>query len=150
MPESKIAEDFAKKDTYRFIISDEQLGFSYEKRWSSQVETATRTLWPVNVRSNFSVLSVLLISVITWLTLIVSAVLNQSSWADLAIFLASLIFNLAYTIFAFAAWRKTSLLAFLTWPWAVLQALVCLLASFIRHKTNSLVWKGRTLTDHID
>lgn len=150
MPEAKIAEDFAKKGTYQFVISDEQLGFSYEKRWSSQVETSIRILWPINVRSNFSVLSVLLMNVIIWLTLTVSIMSGQCSWVDLAILGAGLIFHVAYTIFAFVAWRKTSLLAFFTWPWAVLQALCCLFASLVRHKTNNLVWKGRTLTDHID
>lgn len=150
MPEAKIAEDFARKGTYQFVISDEKLGFSYEKRWSSQLETSIRTLWPVNVRSNFSVFSVLLMTIITWLTLLVSVLSSQPNWIDAAIFASSLIFNLSYTLFAHVAWRKSSVVAFITWPWAVVQELVCLIASFVRHKTNSLVWKGRTLTDHID
>lgn len=150
MPEAKLAEDFARKGTYKFVISDEKLGFSYEKRWSSQIETSIRTLWPVNVRSNFSVFSVLLIAIITWLTLIVSLLSAPPNWADVAIFISSLVPNFSYTLFTLKAWRKSSLVAFFTWPWVAVQELFCLIASFVRHRTNSLVWKGRALTDHID
>lgn len=150
IPEAKMATDFDAKQTYGFVISDLELGFSYEKRWSSQLETAVRTLWPVNVRSNFNLLATLLMPCFLWATLIVGVLLGQFNWADVLVILSSLLFNFAYLIFAFLARRKTAGLAFLVWFFAVPQELCCLVVSFIKHQTNSLVWKGRSLTDHID
>lgn len=150
IPEARMSADFAKKNSYEFIVSDEKLGFSYEKRWSSQIDTAIRTFWPVNVRSGFSMLGILLMSILLWATILVSYLTKSFSFVDGLLIASALLLNLSYTIFAFSAWRKSSLLAFFVWPFMVIQDLCCLVASFIRHQSHSLVWKGRSLTDHID
>ena len=150
MPESRLAEDFAQKKTYQFVISDEQLGFSYEKRWSSQIDTAIRTLWPVNVRSGSGVLGALLIPPLIWSVLTIDFLTQSSIVVDILLTIVALGFPIAYVRFAFVAWRKTSWLSLVIWPFILLQEIFCLSASFWRHQSHSLVWKGRTLTDHID
>lgn len=150
MPEARLAADFAARASYQFVISDRDLGFSYEKRLSSQIETSIRTLWPVNLRSNFALLGLLFLPLVLWATVLVSFLTAQFDWVDVLLLMSSLITHLTYTIFACIAWRRSGLLAFVIWPYVVVQELICLVASFSKHQSRSLVWKGRTLTDHID
>jgi hypothetical protein len=46
-PEEHFAKEIVKTGIYRYVISDELLGVTTRKRLSSQVETATRTYYPL-------------------------------------------------------------------------------------------------------
>ena len=149
-PEPQIAHDFFVKGRYRFLISDAQFGFSYEKKWSSQVETSIRIDYPFVRQNWFTPVLFIVFELLIWSVIIYSLATNQFSYYSLGLLISALIINLAYTQFSIKARPRTGILGFFTWPIKIAIELVLIIFSLFKLKFNSVVWKGRRLTDHID
>lgn len=142
-PEKSIARKVSKDGCYRFIISTPKLGVWYEKKLSSQYETAQRIYYP-----DFGLAGVLLrtaglIVVISPYVIIITA----SIQLQLApVVLAGL---LIVTISALNSWylgvlrTNSSLVASVVLPYIVVREIYLLLHSVYLYRRGVVVWKGR-------
>lgn len=146
-PEKVIAQQIVQLGkTYKFIISNANLGVSYEKKLSSQYETAVRIYYP-----DFGLKGILIrvaglgVGLLPYLVL-VAGILSQ----DIV-----LIVGAAAAIIVWSgvnAWYLAQLRSFkwssyglvsIVLPYSMLREIHLLMASFIQYKRNRIVWKGR-------
>lgn len=146
VPEGYFARILFVHDQYRFIISNDELGVTTAKKWSSQVESATRYLYPTFKRQPLAVLLggfvmvglfvtpfAVLLSVPQSLQLLVpAAVASGVLWFGYALVIAR---THAYT------WPLTVLLL----PLSLVQELVLLIVSMLSYEFGDVNWKGRNV-----
>lgn len=146
-PESMVARELAKTDDYAFLRNSPDLGVRYEKKWSSQVETARRLLLPRFYNSVASVIvgAGLVLSVVLSQIIIIVALWQQSwvfVWFEIALSaLAAILFAGYYRL----AWARRWWLGVLFSPLVAWQELVLLLASAIGYRRGTITWKGRAV-----
>ncbi len=137
--ETTIARHLAESDTYRLVISNLSLGLRYEKRWSSQVETSIRLLYPQNGKSALRVLRLVLLLMIA---LVPYMSLAMTPWAFVVIALQYLI---AYYYLSHI-WTRYRLVGALLLPVILVQEIILLIVSTYRHNFGTITWKGRPIT----
>lgn len=146
--ESNLAKRINNLARYQFLIGTKKLGVRYEKRLSSQYETAIRLYFPMNGRTllQWGAGSLYLASLITPLILI--AFSNVDTWQLAWSIILITILMISYAIFArrtysSLAWKLRSLIV----PLLIVQEIVLLYTSYFKYRTNGVNWKGRRVTD---
>lgn len=149
-PESQIAAELSANGRYRFLISSRSLGVAYEKKWSSQVETAIRLLLPrVGSRVINGLFAVFGLAVLNAPTaFMVLALVN--GWLEMAVigFAIGLVFGALYATFTYRTWSRGWWLGGVLWPLLVFQEMILMILSTIRYATGSVTWKGRPVFRH--
>lgn len=146
-PEMFIAREFAKTSDYQLLVSTPELGVSYEKKWSSQIETSRRLLLP---KFGNSLLAICLVASMISLVLVPQIVLVYAliseqwlhAWGFVAI---GVMATLAALLYYRLVWRKHIWLGVLTAPYVVWQELLVLVASAFGYHRGTIIWKGRAL-----
>ena len=144
-PEAKIAAHFMKDGRYRFIIGTEQLGLHYEKKWSSQVHTSIRLLFPlVGGRVSHAIIAMLDLWILA-APLFIIATGGFLGWSihHLIAGLLWLGFAALYAVYLKQVWKHGWWLAAWFWDVVVLQESILMLVSAIRYKRGTVLWKGR-------
>lgn len=130
---------------YRCLLSGQQLGVSYEKRWKSQYETSRRLLYPMAggtwVRGLVA-LCILLMLNLPLAVIVGSVFVGWSSYQALAV-VAILAFALLYARYASVVWRQHWWVAGLVWPVVILQELYVFISSLLGYAQGTITWKGR-------
>lgn len=147
-PESIFAKKYSKESKYNFLISSNRLGLGYEKRWSSQVETSIRQLYPL-AENSLSKITLYLLGLL---------VLNAPNLA-LLVGIIDLNYNLIYSVvtlhlvpvYTYAVYLKLTrgknwFLASLVWPYLIMQELILFVISILAYKTGKVAWKGRSIS----
>jgi glycosyltransferase involved in cell wall biosynthesis len=146
IPEQTFATKLNKTNKYRFIISSKRLDINTRKRFSSQLATATRTLYPLLNKSLLKYLEWnLIIIFLTVSPFIVFAVFGFEGVAGKASFiqiLSLLILNtsLMYRIHPASWW-----LGIIQFPIAIVLELSLLLWSLFKFEYSKVDWKGRNI-----
>jgi glycosyltransferase involved in cell wall biosynthesis len=140
-PESHIARQLQIDKDYYYLIGTRELGVAFEKRWHSQVETASRLYYPISGRGYLTGLSVLSLSLLIapfgllWflegVSLIIAIISIMLSLTSFAVFTAK--------TSASKGWMQRALLV----PCLLVQELLLLLLSAYRYLTRTVTWKGR-------
>ncbi|MDR0591501.1 MAG: glycosyltransferase [Candidatus Nomurabacteria bacterium] len=145
--ERRIAEEFAQHDAYGFLINADQCDISFEKHWSSQIETSVRvyalTAASSVVRFTGSLLLALLASFPT--LCILSACFmgfGPAFWVSLTTELA---YMAMYVFYTSLVWSHGAWLAWLFWPFVILQETVLLVVAAAKRKRGTITWKGRPI-----
>ncbi len=149
-PEKKIARQLAMMGrSYKFIISNINLGVSYEKKLSSQYETAIRIYYP-----DFGFIGIALrvvglgVALVPYVLLVLGIVIQ-----DVTIFALSATVVVLWS--GVNVWFLTELRSFkwssygltsLTLPYSMVREQLLLIMSFIQYKRRKVVWKGRPVT----
>lgn len=145
-PEAALARFYGTG--YHCLIATVQLGVSYEKKLSSQYETARRLLYPLFGgrwwRGIFAGLFLLFLNAPLLLVVISLLQMQIPLLVISACVLAA--FMLLYGLFAMRLWSGRWWLAALLWPYIILQEFVLLLLSIIGYATHTITWKGRPVT----
>lgn len=144
-PEARLAATMALSDQYRFLISTPELGVAYEKKWSSQLETSIRLLYPRFGHTVWSALLAALLLVIVWLPIPVVLSGLWYGWTliqALALWKLSL-FMALYALYASRIWRRHWWIALLVWPLTLTQEIILLLGSIAGYINGTITWKGR-------
>lgn len=144
-PESRLAATMALTDQYRFLMSTPDIGVTYEKKWSSQLETSIRLLYHRFGHTPWSALLGLMMLVIMWLPLpvVISGVffgwtiIQAIALWDLCLFMA------IYALYVSHTWQTHWWTAIVLWPLTLTQELVLLLLSVIGYARGTITWKGR-------
>jgi glycosyltransferase involved in cell wall biosynthesis len=144
-PEARIAATMALTDQYRFLISTPELGVSYEKKWSSQMETSIRLLYPRFGYTPWSATLAAFLLVIVWSPVPGVALGLFYGWTlvqALALWMICL-FAALYTLYASRIWRRHWWTALVLWPLIFTQEIVLFLVSVASYARGTITWKGR-------
>lgn len=134
--ETSIARKIANTRKYGLVISNSWLGIRYEKRWSSQVETSIRLLYP---QCDAYMLQVLWLTLLLVVTLVPYAIVWWEPWA-----LAPIVVQYVTALFYLdKVWEKYRFVGALIVPVTIAQELVLLVMSAYRYKFGTITWKGR-------
>ena len=145
-PEAHIAAIIGTQ-AYHCLVSDETLGVDYEKKWSSQVETSRRLLYPIlgGTWTGAALgVSALLLIVLPQLYVVSALWLGWTALHAVAAGLA-LGYGLLYVTYTRAVWNRLWMLGLLVWPVAVVQEFVLLVYSVVGYAKGSITWKGRSI-----
>jgi glycosyltransferase involved in cell wall biosynthesis len=148
-PESKIAAALMETNQYRFIISTDEIGVNYEKKWRSQVDTSIRLLFPMFSKSFVNILimvATLLSLVAPFEILIVNLVVHRSLGIVISSLIVVIITTLVYGTYLRKVWRNGWKLGMFLWPILVVQEAILLLISSYRYLTHRVTWKGRPVS----
>lgn len=146
-PEQRLAEQLGTR-RYHFLIGTPQLGVYQEKRWSSQIETSRRLLYPMVGMSPVMALVSLLLLVFMCLPLygfiagLITDAIVSAVWFG-ALLVGFITLYGAYTI---RVWRKGGWLSALLWQLLLTQEICLLIASVVGYFTNTITWKGRLVS----
>lgn len=146
-PEMYIARELSQSSGYSLLISNQQLGVSFAKKWSSQVETARRMLLPMLYNS--------VTSVFVGSGILLSIILSQAAWVVLALEGSWRLFFVEFSLGIFLAvvaigyyrlaWRSHWLIGVVLAPFVAWQELLLLLSSAIGYRAGTITWKGRPI-----
>lgn len=144
-PEMHIAKRLVTTSGHQLIISTPELGVSFAKKWSSQIETSRRLLLPSFYNST--------IGAIVGMGLLLTVILPQVAWmmavADGMWLLFAIEFSLGlisavvFAVYLHLVWRSRWYLGVITSPLVAWQELLLLISSVIGYKMGSITWKGR-------
>jgi glycosyltransferase involved in cell wall biosynthesis len=146
-PEDCIARAISEPEGSQLMISTDTLGISYEKKWSSQIETSVRLLKPL-FESTFNSLVVALVLVLLVIVpvfaLVLSFVLHRLVLGGMAAATLLVVTILSLRYFRLV-WRHGWWLGAIHWPYVVLQETVLLAVSSLAYRKGTVTWKGRPI-----
>lgn len=137
--ETTIARHLASDKKYRLTISSAYLGLRYEKRWSSQIETSIRLLYPQCKKHILQVFGLIVLLVLALLPYIL---LFLTPWALVLIISQYLI---AYYYLSHV-WARYRAIGALLLPVILIQEIALLIISTYRYNFGTITWKGRPIT----
>ncbi len=150
-PEKALAKSLMKKGSYRFLISNKQLGIGFEKKWSSQIETGVRLDYSIlGGRLIFGVFAVITLMLLNTPTLLIlgSLVVGWSTVSSLSL-VVTIIFMTIYSLYLHKAWDRRWFIGALLWPVVLFQELAIMIISIYRNITGTVTWKGRPVTANL-
>lgn len=136
--ETSIARKLAATNDYRLFLSNKWLGIRFEKRWSSQVETSIRVLYP---QCHYHWYEALLLIGLLCIALLPYAAVFFTVWAWLVIILQYLI----ALYYISHVWSRYRLFGAALLPVTISQELVLLFMSAYRYTFGTVTWKGRSI-----
>jgi len=146
-PEVHIAARLSKANKYQFVLSRD-LGVSYEKSWSTQVNTAIRVLYPMfggKLLSNIVMLIFLMLLNTPSIVLLTASFDGWMLFHWVAVWQLCM-FMAIYGLYVGKVWSRAWWFGGLLWPLVVFQELVILIISIYRNLTHSVTWKGRPIS----
>lgn len=148
MPEASMAARLTS-EKYHCLIGNEALGVSYEKRWSSQVETSRRLLYPMAgnnwLSGIFALLGLALLNVPFFVML--SGFITGWTSIHMTALVFVCVFALFYVTFTRHTWQSRWWLGALVWPIVIFQELVLLVQSMLGYAQGTITWKGRPVVE---
>ena len=145
-PEQAIAQ--ALTDTkYQLFISTPAVGITYEKKWSSQIESSRRTLLPrfgnsiANTMIGAGLLTVVVLPQVMFVASILSG-WDVELWGAILIGILVMMCSVLYyrLVWARGWWFAPLVTIYVAW-----QELFVLVSSAIAYHRGTVVWKGRTI-----
>lgn len=146
-PESQFAA-LLGTTRYHCLLSNQQLGVTYEKKWRSQVETSQRLLFPMiggTWQRGLVGLLVLTLLNIPFLTVISSVFFGWTLIHSMMLWFV-LAFMALYSIYTSRIWRSGWWVGGLLWPLIILQELVLFVRSILGYARGTITWKGRPIS----
>lgn len=142
--ETKLAALF--NDAYQCIVDAGLFGVSYEKKWSSQLETSRRLLYPA-VRGWKSLAALIALVVLNIPTVLVASGF-VTGWTSLQLVFGMVLvaFMSLYSIYTHAVWRQNWWIGGLLWPLIIAQELALFVWSIEGYLRHTITWKGRPIT----
>lgn len=149
LPEGTFARDLFGVDMYRFLISNDELGITTAKKWSSQNESALRLLYPTFKRQPFYLLAacLLLVGLLIYpFVYLVQAMATQQFelgfWLSVV---AIILFMLSYALVIVRTHPKTWSITLVCLPLALVQEVILLIVSMLEYEFGIVNWKGRNV-----
>jgi len=134
--ETSIARKLSDARKYRLVLSDARVGLRYEKKYSSQIETSIRLLYP---QCDAYTLQVLWLMVLLGITLVPYVAVWWQPWAAILIVAQ---FGIAY-FYLSKIWLHYRVAGALLIPLTIAQEIWLLVLSTYHYKRGTVTWKGR-------
>lgn len=144
-PEVAIATHFAALHAYRFLISFDLLGVSYEKKLSSQIETAVRLRFP-SLGYSFRKTAFAVFGLFTVLMAPVFALLSGVGVVMALGLLVMVTCYMSYALYLSVVWSRGAVIGALLYPFILLLDMWLLLVSATRYTLHTVTWKGRNIS----
>jgi chlorobactene glucosyltransferase len=145
-PESILARMVAPD--YRCLVANATLGVTYEKKWSSQVETSRRLLYPkvggVWWKGCLAFVGLLLLN--SPILVLLSGFFIGWELLHLMALWMLLAFMAMYAVYTSHVWRANWWLGGFLWPVIIFQELILFSRSIYGYMTHIITWKGRRVT----
>lgn len=150
LPESSFARRIAlASDSYRFLLSNAELGMTTAKKWHSQIGTSLRLLYPACKRQPLYVFVVFILLVAIMLApFIMTAALlffgqfTELFWLNVV---ATGLLLLGYCLVISRTHPHSWVLSTLCFPYVVAQEAVLMAASMLAYEFGEVNWKGRNV-----
>lgn len=146
-PELYIARELAKTSEHKLLISAGDLGVSFAKKWSSQIETSRRLLLPRFRNSTISALvgaGLLILIVLPQVVTILA--FYYGTWSVLTLqILLSLLASGVFAYYCWLVWRSHWWIALLVGPYVAWQEIFLLISSVVGYYRGTITWKGRVI-----
>jgi glycosyltransferase involved in cell wall biosynthesis len=139
--ETSLASLLSRSNDFRLVVSNTRMGLRYEKRWSSQVETSVRLLYPQRDKSIVKVVISCFVLLATLLPYI------YVFFNHLFIVAIVLQFIIAF-IYLSHMWTHFRFIGALLAPYTIAQEFVLLCISTYKYRAGSITWKGRPISNH--
>jgi hypothetical protein len=149
IPEASFARRLFSQDAYRFIAGNEALGITTAKRWSSELESAVRLLYPTYKRQpGYALLAMAAISAFILAPLSFCAYMAfTQQWNGLHLF-AAIVSAFVFALFGFVSKRshpRSWFVRMLLLPAIAVQELFLILTSLVQYEFGEVNWKGRNV-----
>lgn len=144
-PETAIATHFAASYAYRFLISYDLLGVSYEKMFSSQIETGIRLRFP-SLQHSYLRTGLSIMTLFTTLVAPVLAVTSGVASLQLVGLIAIAAIYICYHVYLSVVWSRGATLGALLYPIILALDIWLLLVSAVKYSMNTVTWKGRNIS----
>ncbi len=147
LPESHIASVLGTA-AYHCVISNQLLGVTTEKKWSSQVETSQRLLFPMVGGTWLGGLVGLIVLLLLNLPLVTVLSAFYFDWTivhAMALWLM-VAFMGVYGVYTSNMWSGRWWLGGLLWPAVIFQELILFIRSIWGYARGTITWKGRPVT----
>jgi chlorobactene glucosyltransferase len=146
-PEAHIARILASSGRHAFLVGNEQFGVCYEKKWRSQLFTSVRLLY---ARCGYSILKATVLFMGLWVLITPFILLIVSTYMrDVALLWSALVVCLAlcgvYAYYAAHVWKFGWPIAFIVFPYILIQEILLLIVSVVQYTVGNVRWKGRTI-----
>ena len=144
-PETRIATEFAKVHAYRFLVSFDLLGVSYEKKLSSQIETGVRLRFP---SLGYSIARSCLMGA-ALLLLLISPALALATGVPAVMALGVAVMAVCYTgylLYLSVVWARGAALGALLYPIILLLDIWITFTSAWKYLLHTVTWKGRNIS----
>lgn len=148
-PESALASQLGTT-LYHCLITNQTLGVNYEKKWSSQVETSRRLLYPKAGGTWWQGLIAIVLLVMLNMPLFILLSMPITGWTLFHIMALwfTLVFMAVYAIYTHHVWDKGWWLGGLLWPFVIFQELILFIRSMYGYMRGTITWKGRLVTEN--
>jgi len=150
-PVEVIARELSSNARYELVISNSQLGISYEKKWLSQVETGIRLLRPLfgnTWLATVAAMALIALVVIPLAGLTTGLMAASMSLVVLSVLCLLLITSLSLRYYK-TVWRYGWWLGAIHWPYVALQEAILILMSIYKYSRGTVTWKGRPITSTV-
>ena len=146
-PELSIASRLMHHNQYRFVIGTSSIGVSYEKKWSSQIDTSVRLMFPTLRHSIWLYLGIvgLLILNTPILAVIAGFIEGWTLIQTMAIWQLC-VFGAIYGLYLSKVWGKGGWMGIVLWPIIIAQELIVIMMSIDQYSRKVVTWKGRPVT----
>jgi len=130
------------------LLSNDELGVHTEKKWSSQVETERRLLYPLVGgtlwRAAAALGGLIVLNIPTFV--VMSSI--YFGWTEFQVSAAWFtgVFTGLYGLYTARMWRNLWWLGALLWPVIIFQELILFMYSVYGYRTRTITWKGRPIT----
>jgi glycosyltransferase involved in cell wall biosynthesis len=130
--------------TYRCLANNAFVGVTYEKKWSSQVETSRRLLYPTFGGTPLKGLLGLIILVVLNLPLgaLLYGIFDWTIIQTMALW-HTFAFMAIYAVYVSRFWPKGWWVGGLLWPLIILQELILFIQSLWGYAHHTITWKSR-------
>lgn len=146
-PEIAVAKALNVTDGNQLIISNKELGVSYEKKWTSQVETSIRLLRPLFGSSFKAIIMAIVMLIIVFAPISGLIIFTLSKYLP-GIYAAGLVIVLVTLLslrYFHVAWRYGWWLGAVHWPYVVVQEAILVFASVLSYARGTVTWKARPI-----
>lgn len=137
--ETSIAKKLNRDNEYMLIMSNRWVGIRYEKRWSSQVETSIRVLFPQCHKrwlEAFGIGSLLALALLPYILV-----------SFYPVFLLILLIHFAVAFYYLRhVWERYTIAGAFLLPVTLAQEFVLIFVSAYRYTFGTITWKGRPIT----
>jgi len=145
-PELAIASKLSLSNKYRFLISDTSIGVTYEKKWSSQVDTSVRIMYPILGKGWKLWVSIIgLLALNTPTLALVAGFIEGWSLVQVIALWQTCVYLAIYALYLSKVWGKGWWFGALLWPYIIAQELVVIFMSIDQHLRKVVSWKGRPI-----
>jgi chlorobactene glucosyltransferase len=145
VPEAYFARILFVHDQYRFIVSNDELGITTAKRWTSQIESAVRFHYPTLKRQPLFVLLAALALSIVFIVPFVTLLVSHDARLLVLSIVASGVLWLGYALVIVRTHSYTWPVTLLLMPLSLAQELILLIGSMLTYEFGDVNWKGRNV-----